>query len=148
MLRVTFTGFFLVKSTRVAGFWRILLHPPPFPQCLSFYLIIKFDQPLLVAGPLPHVGLPQPAITLICSTIIIGPINWLLSIDSHNQLIVINLSSWILICIEILTIIPMKLWCQIWQRHLIEALDDVLKPSALQLLPDPVGHVETDCLKG
>ena len=31
---------------------------------------------------------------------------------------------------------------------LIEPLDDVLKPSSLQLLPDPVGHVETGRLEG
>ena len=126
------------------------------PKGRKLNLIIPFDQPVLVADLLHHVGLPQavavaqPAITLVCSTIIIrAPFG--IHGNSHdrcNQLITINLSSWFLICVEILTNIPMKLWCQIWQRHLIEALDDVLKPSALQLLPDPVGHVETGCLKG
>ena len=27
-------------------------------------------------------------------------------------------------------------------------MDNVLQPAPLQLLPDPVGHVETGCLQG
>ena len=116
------------------------------PKGRKLNLIIPFDQPVLVADLLHHVGLPQavavaqPAITLVCSTIIIRA-----PFGIHGNIISYQ---FVLICVEILTNIPMKLWCQIWQRHLIEALDDVLKPSALQLLPDPVGHVETGCLKG
>ena len=78
------------------------------PKGRKLNLIIPFDQPVLVADLLHHVGLPQavavaqPAITLVCSTIIIrAPFG--IHGNSHdrcNQLITINLSSWFLICVD------------------------------------------------